>query len=623
MTETLTYDQPKIVDYGSLQVMRAVDPTRTLTLRNRFEREMRKRFRELRGLIWDAIINQDVFGLQDGSITAMVQRRQFDFPRSQDKVSSFMNWLRREQDRGILQIAPGEQFGTSIDSAWTNMYIEDSYKRGVMRARYEMSKAGYKVPTMDETGGIMASMSTPFHMDRVGVLYTRTFSGLKGITEAMDMQISQVLGQGLVDGDGPRLLARKLNAVISGGGAELGITDSLGRFIPAERRARMLARTEIIRAHHQATIQEYQNWAVEGVRVQAEWSTSGFNVCPDCQDLEGQTFPLEEIRDMIPLHPSCRCMALPAKLEDEIRSVEPIKTELPELPEFGTRKQAEDWIKTNIPQIKGITIDSKLSMAEINASLKTVRGLENTGYIKGVNRELNLNLFRAKLTDNVGGSYQMYKHVGTGNFRPTLRIAGNYDQVVSHKIKQRMKPILRERQKIVNELAEVRQRVARGEAIPSGEMTSGMRTMLEQERSRMRGLEQILASDRYDEVRLYQRELSRYFNQAHNLNQAIIHEYGHILNADLQMSAGRYSNEVRGLIRKIKQKNQYRIDNANQLFDVNSHFLDNSVMRYADTVSDYAFTSGSEYFAESWLLFRKGKRLQDADLQRLFELITP
>ena len=74
----------------------------------------------------------------------------------------------------------------------------------------------------------------------------------------------------------------------------------------------MLARTEVIRAHHIATIQEYRNWAIEGVIVKAEWMTAGDDrVCPKCEALQGKIFTLDEIELLIPLHPNCRCIALP------------------------------------------------------------------------------------------------------------------------------------------------------------------------------------------------------------------------------------------------------------------------------------------------------------------------
>ena len=316
MIETLTYNQSQLQAYN-------YDPTRTLTLRNAFAREMRVRFSELTRMIRVAIVEEDCFGMKTETPSAptMLQmtppgQGAFAFPRSKDKVESFMRWLNAQVERGIIQTGTIQQIGTAVEGPWTNTYIFDSYKRGVQRARYELGKAGFDVPSIEQTGGINISMSTPFHLDRVGLLYSRAFEGLKGITTAMDTQISRVLAQGMVDGDNPRLLARKLIATINGSGmGDLAIKDSLGRFIPAQRRAEMLARTEIIRAHHQATIQEYENWAVEGVVVKAEWMSVGDDgrTCATCLSYTGQVFTLKQIRSLIPLHAQCRCIALPHK----------------------------------------------------------------------------------------------------------------------------------------------------------------------------------------------------------------------------------------------------------------------------------------------------------------------
>ena len=149
-----------------------------------------------------------------------------------------MNWLNAQIDAGLLETINMQRIGEGVEQGWTNLYIQDSYRRGVLRGRYELQRAGYNIPALNEIGGIDGQLNTPFHIDRVGVLYTRTFEGLKGITSQMDTQISRILAQGLIDGDNPRTLARKLVATINGSGmGELGITDSLGRFIPAQWRA--------------------------------------------------------------------------------------------------------------------------------------------------------------------------------------------------------------------------------------------------------------------------------------------------------------------------------------------------------------------------------------------------
>lgn len=285
------------------------DPTRTLTLRNLFARDMKRRFDRFAKTVKQKIVDENFFG------TIITTHAPYNFPISKTRMKEFMDWIDEQIKLGLLEISEWEQLGTAIDDAWTNKFVTDSYKRGIMRARSELQKAGFSnIPSIDATGGIAVSMMTPIHLQTVGILYIRVFSELKGVTAAMEQQIARILAQGLIDGDGPMLLARKLIATINGTGmGELGITDTLGRFIPAKRRAEMIARTETIRAHHQAMIQEYRNWALAEVYVLAEFLTAGDDrVCGECEELETHNpYTLDEAMGMIPVHPSCRCLCLP------------------------------------------------------------------------------------------------------------------------------------------------------------------------------------------------------------------------------------------------------------------------------------------------------------------------
>ena len=101
----------------------------------------------------------------------------------------------------------------------------------------------------------------------------------------------------MMEGQHPSVIAKRL----------AGNVDSIGI-----NRAKTLARTEIIRAHHVATIQEYENFGIENVTVLAEWQTAGFKVCPKCQQMAGRdnghgkgVYTLDQIRGLIPLHPNC------------------------------------------------------------------------------------------------------------------------------------------------------------------------------------------------------------------------------------------------------------------------------------------------------------------------------
>ena len=268
---------------------------------------MRKRVKTLCIAIIKKVVEGDCFGLNDPQFKITVMSGEFNFSRSADKVTAFMEWLKQQEKLGLLAIGTTNQLGQGVEGSWTDFYIADSYERGVQRARYELIKRGYDVPALDKLAPVSATFSTPFHIDRVGLVFSRVYTELKGITNDMDKQISTILAQGLVDGKNPRDLARMLVRTITGPDGDLGITDSLGRYIPAARRAEMLARTEIIRAHAIAQLQEAKNWGLEEVYVEAEFVDAGFNVCPICSSYNGKTFAIADAWNIIPVHPNCRC----------------------------------------------------------------------------------------------------------------------------------------------------------------------------------------------------------------------------------------------------------------------------------------------------------------------------
>jgi len=303
-----------------IAVNNKVDPTRTTALRDAYSMDMRRRFVAISRGIATAVYEKDCFGLNKNIQTFQVtppNYQAFANLSSSDKLEAFLAWLQLQVDKGLLTIGQFLQIGSSIEKSWTDEYTLDAYKRGVIRARAEMKKAGYDVPTIEETGGIMIVLGMPMHVEKLALLYTRTFNELKGVTDAMHQQISRILAQGLADGDSSLLLAKKLVATINGKGAlELGITDSLGRFISVQRRAEMIARTETIRSFTESSLQEYKNWGVEGLNVQAEWRTAGdARVCPICESMEGKVFTLENASGKIPAHPNCRCIFLPVTIK--------------------------------------------------------------------------------------------------------------------------------------------------------------------------------------------------------------------------------------------------------------------------------------------------------------------
>lgn len=309
------------------------DPTQTTGVRKRFSADAYKRFRRLKGRIRDAVVKNDGFGLT-------TNRGDFDFERSSRKVQSFMDWLAEQERQEGLRVEQGTSIENAAEQAWTATYVRTGYQRGVNSAGKRMRGQGIEIEDDFEEG----AFNRPIHADALGIIYTRTYRELQGVTDAMDQQISRELAQGLAEGINPTEMARRINDRVD----KIGIT-----------RARTLARTEVINANAEATLNSYQEAQVEGVSVQAEFSTAGdARVCPRCEKLEGTVYTIDEARGLIPVHPNCRCALLPVpggqagEPEQEREQPEPPQRERV----FGSQHdpeildEMEDSYGTNIPE---------------------------------------------------------------------------------------------------------------------------------------------------------------------------------------------------------------------------------------------------------------------------------
>jgi len=289
----------------------SVDPTRTLTLRKRLISVLNRKFNALKAMITESIVTNDCFGLGITTNEA-IRPGEFAFLTDPEKTQQFMEWFTKNIQLGVLELVTTQQIGSAVNAFWLNAYIDTAYKKGMQRARTELTKKGYPI---SPERSVNADFNLPVHVDRVGLLHTRAYKNLKGITDEVDKQISDVLAQGMAEGKGQQELARELNKKI----------DSIGK-----NRATLLARTEIIRSHHHATIQEYENWGAIGVTVLAEFQTAGdVEVCEKCNAIARKrtkfgngVYTLSQALSLIPVHPQCRCVCLPLDVTDnmELRS---------------------------------------------------------------------------------------------------------------------------------------------------------------------------------------------------------------------------------------------------------------------------------------------------------------
>lgn len=300
------------------------DPTATKTLRANYAAEMYRRFRALKGAVRTAIIDHDVFGIagganpsgpgtksptvQAGDRLAAQQNEPdinitpprpgaYDFPSDQAKVDEFMSWVDEQVDRGILERSTFERRAVSAAEPWQNLYLRDAYRKGVQHADAALVGEG----VIAETETLSAVFRAPQHADAAGMLFTRAFRELEGVTSAMGQDMSRELADGLLQGENPRKIARRLNDRV----------DNVGL-----HRGRLIARTETIRAHNEAALNRYDDVQerIDGVTTLAEHLTAGDRrVCPICAGLAGSTYTVEQARGRIPVHPRCRCTWVPVR----------------------------------------------------------------------------------------------------------------------------------------------------------------------------------------------------------------------------------------------------------------------------------------------------------------------
>lgn len=276
------------------------DPTRTTVLRKQWEADFKRRYKSIISDVNKSIITNDVFSLKTNE---PIPSGSFDFARNPEKVALFMDWLEGEQKSKVLGIQRGTTVASAANNSWQNVYIDSSYKKALRQSATRIRRQGARVSDRF----VDSAFNRPIHADTAGIIYTRAFSNLQGITQEMDKQVSSVLARGIIDGLSAKVIAKNINDRVS----KIGLT-----------RSRLLARTEIIAAHADATLNMYQEAGVEGVEVMAEFVTAGDDsVCPECEALEGKVYTIERARGLIPVHPQCRCSFLPLLDPKQAKSI--------------------------------------------------------------------------------------------------------------------------------------------------------------------------------------------------------------------------------------------------------------------------------------------------------------
>lgn len=219
------------------------NPTRTRTIEANWLREINRRwaaFRKstterLRAMnAGELVTNDALFALDPG----------------QQRI--YMQFLLNEIERLLM--------GTAEPPNWQAVYQTQAYQRGIESTRASLISQGASiVPTEIErqaalgleaftaTPSIGTTGAAPIHRDALEFLHTRSFTSLKGWTDAMARETRQILFDGVEQGKGIDQVVREM-------------VDRQG---VSRSRARVIARTETIQAFQRSSTNEAQRASEE------------------------------------------------------------------------------------------------------------------------------------------------------------------------------------------------------------------------------------------------------------------------------------------------------------------------------------------------------------------------
>lgn len=286
-----------------------MDPQHMVRERTKFLADMNRRFTTLQRNVYALVAEDDAFGLDKVTPRELVdllqnEKRQFEFETLEAKMYAFRMWLKAQIDSGILSTDKG-------GDPWTDKYIHSAYKKGLIRSYLETNRKQLSVNPNGKDffeGGQREFLKKAFDggvaTHKIGLVYTRAFSNLRGITADMDAKMSSTFAQGIAEGRGSQYIAKQLVDTVEG---------------INKKRAQVLARTELAYAHSEGQLDSFEEQGVDEVGVMAEWGTAADGyVCPLCEPKEGQVFAVKDAHGLIPFHPNCRCAWLPANVGEHL-----------------------------------------------------------------------------------------------------------------------------------------------------------------------------------------------------------------------------------------------------------------------------------------------------------------
>jgi len=269
------------------------DPTRTLTIRDKYSQDFDRRYKKLiksvRGTIFDnhalqIRLNQAVF--IPGSSPDMM-------------ATSFGQWLLEESDEIVGGIERDAQGNVIAAEGWQDKYIIAIILSAMRQSDADLRKAGVRIPIKSE----MDYLNDPMVRNLINEFRAINYNAIAGVNLDMSSQAAEALRDAIADGYRRGLTIAEIEQ-----NAFDAVEDRINKI--GRTRSEIIARTETIESHSETKLDNYARNGVlsVGAIIEMEFVTAGDDrVCFQCIALEGRTFSIFEARGIIPVHPRCRC----------------------------------------------------------------------------------------------------------------------------------------------------------------------------------------------------------------------------------------------------------------------------------------------------------------------------
>ena len=285
------------------------DPTHTLTLRNQFSTKINNKFNFLSKNIEKAlrvlINNESVEFINDEYIFVNLN----EYARAVDKIEYFMDWLKILEKKVFLSFS-NSLFGFRGNvEFWFDPFIIKSYIRGIQRGVLELNKINIKKEiNIDEVNQYI--IQNIKHKNHIEILLTLSINEINGILDAMNQNISRILANTFANNKTYNDIKHDIRNKIEG----IGL-----------KRIRMMSRFFIIKAYNFSAINEYFMSGIKKVKTIPEHifknkdtimnnlniTKDDLHSCKKCEEISKKVIKIEEIYDMIPFHPGCKCFVVP------------------------------------------------------------------------------------------------------------------------------------------------------------------------------------------------------------------------------------------------------------------------------------------------------------------------